>query len=100
MSDRYKELLARAIPFLESLQDEGPPGEGWQSDDLKSLLKEAAGLFTGPDAAKDSDDVSTAAEKLVQIFGKILYPGGLSRREEDDMHDALRAFAKAIQESK
>lgn len=37
----YRELLRRALPFLEEHCDQGPSGEGWQSDDLKALIKAA-----------------------------------------------------------
>lgn len=34
------ELLAKALEYLEGVEDEGPYGEGWKSPDLKSLIEE------------------------------------------------------------
>lgn len=30
-------LLSRALPYLESHNDQGPTGEGWQSEELERL---------------------------------------------------------------
>ena len=34
-----RNAIAEAIPFLESHQDEGPSPHGWQSDELRNLVK-------------------------------------------------------------
>jgi hypothetical protein len=39
---RMQALLDRAADYLEDLRDEGPPDEGWQSDELRALLNEIA----------------------------------------------------------
>ena len=36
--ERLRELLEAALPFLETLEDEGPPGEGWQSEKLRAIV--------------------------------------------------------------
>lgn len=40
MAKTLIELLREALDHLESYCDEGPPGEGWKSDELKSLCSE------------------------------------------------------------
>ena len=39
MDTTKAKLLEEALPYLESHENEGPQGEGWQSDELKDLIK-------------------------------------------------------------
>ena len=38
--ERLRALLKRSLEYLEHIQDEGPPGEGWKSDELMELIRE------------------------------------------------------------
>lgn len=42
------DVLRRALPYFEDIWDEGPLGEGWQSDELSRLVGEAQGLTSEP----------------------------------------------------
>lgn len=43
-----EEALRRASKHLRDLEDEGPYGEGWQSDELLALRLEIGALLGGP----------------------------------------------------
>ena len=37
--EKFKALAVKSLEYLEDVQDEGPRGEGWQSDELKDHIK-------------------------------------------------------------
>jgi len=43
-----RDLLSHTIDKLETLYDEGPPGEEWKSDELKKIIEDLTRLLGIP----------------------------------------------------
>jgi hypothetical protein len=47
-AEELEGLVGELLPYAESTDDKGPPGEGWQSATLVGLIERASKAIAGP----------------------------------------------------
>jgi hypothetical protein len=71
-AEKLKKLIFEIIPYLETVQDEGPAGEGWKSDTLTNILDrayKAVDAKTEPDQLTDNEKVARTWKLTLEALG-------------------------------